>query len=122
MKQITDKLIAIIVPEDSCNFYYDCENVILYDSEIILKSKGCKGGIYDLPKSKIISTTKDISKEQAEKIVHFEPNMGWEDYMSSFLEAGSEYCLGTYKQSFQSLIEANGLDINKNYLICSIIK
>ena len=73
-----------------------------------------------LPKGKWarISTTKDITEEQAESIVEEycddEPipsMMGFRNY-----EIYPAFSL-TAKESLQSLIQANGLHVNKNYLI-----
>lgn len=72
-------------------------------------------------KVKIISTTKDITEEQAENIVDFSdyPNRRvYQDYETKnedWLDLG--YFVETTKESLQSLIQANGLDVNKNYLI-----
>ena len=140
MKQIEVKnktYLFIEVPDDATDFYYDYHSVILYNSKSIFDEKGCKGGIYDLPKSKIISTTKDISEEQAESIVDepliekpFRPLGNILTYPSEKVWNKYKYSqhfkkvVGVWmtdicgaKESLQSLIEANGLDINKNYLI-----
>lgn len=119
MKQIevnNKPYLFIEVPDDATDFYYDYHSVILYNSKSIFDEKCCKGGIYDLPKNKIISTTKDISEEQCKKIIEgcfpfdHDMTMYYKDYI------GYKF-LKTAKKSLQSLIEANGLDINKNYLI-----
>lgn len=69
-----------------------------------------------LPKGKWtrISTTKDITEEQAESIVE-KPEYGW--YLTYTKGNMDSYHSQTAKESLQSLIQANKLDINKNYLI-----
>lgn len=74
---------------------------------------------------KIISTTKDITEKQAENIIEskiYSKNIiTYKDYM--FLHSSSDYekellfDYMTAKESLQSLIRANGLDVEKNYLI-----
>ena len=65
----------------------------------------------------IISTTKDITEEQAESIVErLDNDNSYKDYELEITRV-CEYILSTAKESLQSLIQANGLDINKNYLI-----
>jgi hypothetical protein len=62
----------------------------------------------------LISTTKDITEEQAESIVE-KPEYDW--YLTYTKGNMDSYHCQTAKESLQSLIQANGLDINKNYLI-----
>jgi hypothetical protein len=69
---------------------------------------------FDL-KFEIISTTKDITEEQAGSIVD-------KLYLGDKFMKFENYGFGlpkfnTAKESLQSLIQANGLDVNKNYLI-----
>ena len=64
----------------------------------------------------VISTTKDITEEQAGSIVEFVSavnEIGYRDYEIITMVNHKD----TAKESLQSLIQANGLDINKNYLI-----
>jgi hypothetical protein len=70
----------------------------------------------------IISTTKDISEKQAESIIG---NIFCKCRYGSFMTLShpcKKECKHpkTPKESLQSLIQANGLDINKNYLILKI--
>jgi hypothetical protein len=70
----------------------------------------------------IISTTKDISEKQAESIVEKHPNLAYRDYMVSILNKQINkwtvnWLSKTAKESLQSLIQVNGLDLTKNYLI-----
>ena len=81
----------------------------------------------------IISTTKDITEEQAESIVEKYTNYETEteqllDGMyEDYLEKGNYWvqdssgtklwAFKTAKESLQSLIQSLGLDVNKNYLI-----
>ena len=71
----------------------------------------------------VISTTKDITEEQAESIV-FHHVVSHTKYYSNYLPYKSQdfrdvidNSFKTAKESLKSLIQANGLDINKNYLI-----
>jgi len=88
--------------------------------------------LYEETDFKIISTTKDITEEQAESIVEkFEQKIGWRlDGDTSKLNSivlfqnykyekpvPVTFLLSTAKESLQSLIQANMLDVNKNYLI-----
>jgi hypothetical protein len=76
----------------------------------------------------VISTTKDITEEQAGSIVEFDEINGehpdfvngvaWLNYKRNRYEYNRVF---TVKESLQSLIQANGLDINKNYLILRMI-
>lgn len=75
---------------------------------------------------KIISTTKDITEEQARSIIE---NVTLEDvrnerrngtgqilhYFENYLD--EQIPKTTAKKSLQTLIQANGLDLTKNYLI-----
>lgn len=78
----------------------------------------------------IISTTKDITEEQCKNLVEFIEFNEFEKYSTShyydytntnkweYTESGSVvYGFKTAKESLNSLIQANGLDINKNYII-----
>jgi len=75
----------------------------------------------DKPKSfEIISTTKDITEEQAESIVDkilYSKGLSKTEHTTEYknYHGGNSY-LWAY-ESLQSLIQANGLDVNKNYLI-----
>lgn len=67
----------------------------------------------------IISTTKDITEEQAKTIVGKANGMPEEGYFG-FWDYNLKdwgYILKTAKESLQSLIQANGLSLEKNYLI-----
>lgn len=63
----------------------------------------------------IIGFTKDITEEQVESIVEwfydFDGIKGWYEYPDKKL------VWNTAKESLQSLIQANELDITKNYII-----
>jgi hypothetical protein len=81
----------------------------------------------------IISATKDITEEQAESIVfkytdyETEHEQLLHEMYEDYLEKGNYWvqdssgiklwAFKTAKESLQSLIQANGLDITKNYLI-----
>ncbi len=74
-------------------------------------------------KPEIISTTKDITEKQVESIVYHHVVSGTK-YYSNYLSYPSQdfrdvidNSFKTAKESLQSLIQANGLDITKNYII-----
>jgi hypothetical protein len=126
MKEITTNkgtFLFVEVPDDACDF-----NVIMEILHIKIQKKGYSETKYIelsdkriLDFCKIISTTKDITEEQAENIVDFSdyPNRRvYQDYETKnedWLDLG--YFVETTKESLQSLIQTNSLDINKNYLI-----
>jgi hypothetical protein len=74
-------------------------------------------------KPEIISTTKEITEEQAESIVEKKRiKESWNDTMTDvYINYESKELIGKYvkmaKESLQSLLQANSLDVNKNYLI-----
>lgn len=64
----------------------------------------------------IISTTKDITELEAEKIIEFVSGVngiGYRDYEIKTMVNHKQ----TAKESIKSLIQSLGLDIDKNYLI-----
>lgn len=65
-------------------------------------------------KPNIISTTKDITEEEAKNIVE-KPEYGW--YLTYTKGNKDSYHCQTAKESLESLLKANGIDITKNYLI-----
>ena len=74
----------------------------------------------------IISTTKDITEEQAERIVEFKLETLYPEGFEPLTTGGFRnyeiysspyYNIQNAKKSIQSLIQVNGLDVNKNYLI-----
>lgn len=89
--------------------------------------------LYEEEDFKIISTTKDITEEQAESIVEkyteyeTEEEQLLDGMYVDYLEKGNYWvqnsagirlwAFKTAKESLQSLIQANGLDITKTYLI-----
>jgi hypothetical protein len=110
------------VPEFAYNFQlssYVSNNFkqylfIVYSSDkpniLELGESNCSYDLY----GEIISTTKDITEEQAGSIVEIKRNeidKYYENYDNAIL------LFETAKESLQSLIQANGLDVNKNYLI-----
>jgi hypothetical protein len=60
----------------------------------------------------IIATTNTITEEQAAQIVGRDE---W-GFISNYLDVMD--CCETYKESLQTLLEANNLPTNKNYIIC----
>ena len=118
--------LLIEVPDDSYEFKF----VIVEDNAdelpySILRAYHKKGlstteiqeaeDVKDIVSYEIISTTKDITEEQAKSLVESQifPFRGtyYKDYTDPFMS------LETAKESLQSLIQANGLDLTKNYLI-----
>jgi hypothetical protein len=65
----------------------------------------------------VISTTKDITEEQAESIIEKVLGFGTKTQYKDYKLDANFSIYFTAKESLQSLIQANGLDINKNYLI-----
>ena len=129
--KIKDKdYLFIEVPFDAYNFHFkEMENghkLIDY----LRESKENGYSLYNLlfkhnHTFQITSTTKDISEEQAGSIVESHiysiKLTTYRDYM--FLHNSSDYeneflfDYMTAKESLKSLIQANGLDVEKNYLI-----
>lgn len=101
------------VSDDATGFHYDS-----YFTRYINHSKG---GIKLDVNTEIISTTKDITEEQAggivEEVVAKEKVIGIQCFENYDIE--ELYCLSA-KESLQSLIQVNGLDVNKTYLILKI--
>jgi hypothetical protein len=64
----------------------------------------------------IISTTKDITEEQAGSIVEHK-DLRYKNYKTFRWYSSNKGKSFRAKESLRSLIQANGLDINKNYLI-----
>lgn len=65
----------------------------------------------------IISTTKDITEEQSYIVIDSSDDYGENDWSYNKNYVTGDWLLKSSKESLQSLIQANGLDINKNYLI-----
>jgi len=114
MKEITVNNITYLfveAPEDAIKYKISGTNYLCFK----IKNRW----IPEVPrlqdKFQIISTTKDITEEQAESIVEwfydFDGIKGWYDYPDKKL------VWNTAKESLQSLIQANELDITKNYII-----
>lgn len=113
------------VPDDATNFHYD--------SHFNRYINHSKGSIKLDVNTEIISTTKDITEEQTESIVEKYTNYETEteqlldgmykDYLEKdnyWVQNSSGtklWAFKTAKESLNSLIQANGVDISKNYLI-----
>lgn len=65
----------------------------------------------------IISTTKDITEKQAYLIIDSDPDYGEDDYSYNKNYMTGDWLLKSAKESLQTLIQSNGLNVNKNYLI-----
>jgi len=104
------------VPDDSERFYkkqipFVSSGIGYYDS------KGYQKYIplTTINNWNIISTTKDITEEQAGSIVEYHATNQGQGYYDYILN--NKNAFGKAKESLQSLIQANGLDVNKNFLI-----
>lgn len=129
MKEInlpSGNYLFIEVPDDATNFKIVFEDSIKYYSEDNSLADGNDGKacyikykFFDEYKNEdiIISTTKDITEEQAESVVEKVLGFGirtqYKDYK---LDAGFSIYF-TAKESLKSLIQVNGLSLEKNYLI-----
>jgi len=70
----------------------------------------------------IISTTKDITEEESKSIIEQKGTTPWfKNYIKGMANM-NWFEFKTAKESLQSLIKANGLDVNKTYLILKQIK
>lgn len=133
MKQITTAkgtYLFVEVPNDAYDFSltkYKTHCVINYFDKLKDGTKySCSDNIGGLNKTlldyQIISTTNQITEEQAESIVEKHPNIYYRDYdvaVNDIYINGwtANWKLVTAKESLQSLIKANGLDETKNYII-----
>jgi hypothetical protein len=133
MKEInlpSGNYLFVEVPDDAEDFKIKPFFHFAFELQYVAESKKLKNpkyrhtGLFLKNNFEIISTTKDITEEQAIKLVenHKYPSViTYRDYM--FLHGTDDYekehlyDYFTAKESLQSLIQANGLDVNKNYLI-----
>lgn len=130
MKEIIVKdktYLFVEIPDDATDFKLRIDNNIFYRLKFEDKFLSTYNGStttsdflnrYDTVE--IISTTKDISEEQAKTIVEKHPNLFYRDYnFKTYLDENwtKNWVSNTAKESLQSLLQANGLDVNKNYLI-----
>ena len=83
-----------------------------HHQECILETSRSLG----IPELKIISTTKNITEEQAESIVEHQ-DLRYKNYKTFRWYSSNKGKSFRAKESLQSLIQANELDVNKNYLI-----
>jgi len=127
--QVKDKTYLFIeVPDDATDFKIEIDFLIYRDSKTSNWNEGTPTSIPE--NCKIISTTKDITEEQRLSIIEEHPHSAkyWEfAMMPLYLIYGKKQLIGKYtrfnngtendEKSLQSLIQANGLDVNKNYLI-----
>jgi hypothetical protein len=120
MKTIQTKageVLLIRVPEDATDFKISGTNYLCFLIEDNWEAEVPR--LQD--KFEILDKFSQLEDKDLEEFVHFEdlgyPN-GWEDYYSKFCTAGSEYCLNTAKESFQSLCKSQGIEDDlDNYLI-----
>jgi hypothetical protein len=145
MKEInlpSGNYLFVEVPDDAYDFSNNLHSAQIdflqdtpyKDSSIVIKDAVILRDYYH-DKFEIISTTKDITEEQAESIVDkivgpsnksvidnyyksYDVIKEYKPYRTFYKE--NDY-FKTAKESLQSLIQANGLDINKNYLILRMI-
>lgn len=138
MKEInlpSGNYLFIEIPDDAYDFKIEIDYLICRDDKTSIWNEGTP---IKIPENcEIISTTKDITEEQAESIVDkpliekaFRPigstltypsNKVWNRYKYSehFKEVVGTWMTDVCgaKESLQSLIQANELDVNKNFLI-----
>lgn len=108
------------VPDDAYEFRFSVKK----EGHLIYRQGKTKADFIQLDKNyQIISTTKDITEEQAGSIVYHHV-VNEAKYYSNYLPFnGQDFrdiidnSFKTAKESLQSLIQANGMDVNKNYLI-----
>jgi hypothetical protein len=118
IKLIFDNYLFKEVPDDAFNIIISKDNT--YGSRVYYDNNKFETFEFDCKYVKIpdnyqiISTTKDITEEQAEDIVE-KPEFGF--YLTYNKGNMDTYCCKTAKESLQSLIQANELDGSKNYLI-----
>lgn len=135
MKQITTAkgtYLFVEVPNNAYDFSltkYKTHCVINYFDKLKDGTKySCSDNIGGLNKTlldyQIISTTNQITEEQAEIICPSIQGYGYRNFTQSDYNGGSSpfdvwipYSCKTVKESLQSLIKANGLDEAKNYII-----
>ena len=112
MKEInlpSGNYIFISVLDDATDFHYDS-----WFTRYINHSKG---SIKLDVNTEIISTTKDITEEQAKSLIPVYSELHKDLYANYLNNFYIESQFKTAKESLQSLIQANGLDVNKNFLI-----
>ncbi len=106
----------IEVPDDVINFSYGVDSNWIYYYKKDYHNSFDHRHIEINYKTKLISTTKDITEEQAFDLVDkFQEHSQLITHYWNYVE--KDWMLNTAKESLQSLIQVNGLDINKNYLI-----
>lgn len=121
--------ILLNVPEDAKDYWVNNIGCIRYSHNKDRESSVIEpieiGKYLEKNEWVVISTTKDITEKQAKSIVRFERTKAQykgEPYSDGYNYFFNDYKLevlnyGNAKESLQSLIQANGLDITKNYLI-----
>jgi hypothetical protein len=124
MKKITlndNTYLFVEVSDDAKDFKLnedDFSKIIIFETQNNIDSIEITKENYQ-----IISTTEDIAEEQAGSFVDKKKiKESWNDTMTDvYINYEAKELIGKYvktaKESLQSLIQANGLDINKNYLI-----
>lgn len=113
MKQITinkGTFMFVEIPENSTKYKISSTNYLCFK----IKNRWIPDVPRLLDNFQIISSTKDISEEQAEDIVEFVDRVYGRSYTA---RVKYDFYHGTAIEALQSLIKANELDINKNYLI-----
>jgi hypothetical protein len=127
MKEInlpSGNYLFVEVPDDAYDFSNNLHSAQIdflqdtpyKDSSIVIKDAVILRDYYN-DKFEVISTTKDITEEQAYEIIDSCDDWGEDDWSYNKNYITGDWLLKTAKESLQSLIQANGLDIDKNYLI-----
>jgi hypothetical protein len=118
-----DILLLIEVPLDAYDFKYDCENVIFYKSKSLFEEKGCNGGSYDLPKSEFIGTTSTLTDKDVEPFIEppKENIVIGKKYTYKDYHPHDAWYKDTALGSWNSLLQANNIDTNKNYVILKLL-
>jgi len=105
--------LAVKVPEKASDFYVFNDK---YDPYLFYKIKHETGRIHlDYAKYSIIGLLSEITEEQAKEVVDKEMMKTFIDYTQS--KVVDTYCLYSALESFNSLMQANEIDLNGNWLI-----
>lgn len=127
MKEInlpSGNYLFVEVPDDAYDFSNNLHSAQIdflqdtpyKDSSIVIKDAVILRDYYN-DKFEVISTTKDITEEQAGSIVDKVLGFGTRPQYKDYKLDASFSIYFTAKESLQSLIQANGLSLEKNYLI-----
>ena len=109
------------VPDDSYDFEIIDNDGLIYWVKDCVESTNLRTVSLEKADYKIISTTNDITEEQCESIVGKKFGDGYYQFikegMMRVASMRHSFPFDTAKESLQSLIQANNLNIENNYLI-----